>query len=29
MDVFDETSLEDLVDQERAASGLEVIDYAI
>ncbi len=29
MDVFDETSLEDLVEQERAANGLEVIDYAI
>jgi Rrf2 family cysteine metabolism transcriptional repressor len=29
MDVFDETSLEDLVDQERAASGSEVFDYAI
>jgi Rrf2 family cysteine metabolism transcriptional repressor len=29
MEAFDETSFEDLVDQERAASGLEVIDYAI
>lgn len=29
MEVFDETSLEDLVDQERAANGSEVIDYAI
>jgi Rrf2 family cysteine metabolism transcriptional repressor len=29
MDVYDQTSLEDLVDQERAASEREVIDYAI
>ncbi len=29
MEVFDEASLEDLVERERAASGLEVIDYVI
>jgi Rrf2 family cysteine metabolism transcriptional repressor len=29
MEVYEETSLEDLVDQERSASGSEVIDYAI
>jgi Rrf2 family transcriptional regulator, cysteine metabolism repressor len=29
MDVFDETSLRDLVDQEREADGCQALDYAI
>lgn len=29
MEVFDETSFEDLVEQERAADGSQIMDYAI